>query len=912
MASSLGGNTLTGFLVSKAMQSRMDAKKQDKKEARQKKKKEQAKKENKKQDKKQGVGSKLLGNLPSLGNLFSFKRSETKPESSSPRTRTSGGQTGLAQILTQGFGSLSADTLGLSSGLASVTQVLNSSLQAQSFTATGVQTIATILSDQLENQSSLLSTVKNLRSGGGSGGGKSGWGAARSKGIKGDTLTEALLNAAIERGIGRFISSRLSRLNPFNRNKPPGGTPGGNKPPSKPKGGYYDDAIQRSKDNASKLRRQGFMDKMKNIGEGFKGKVSQGVDAGKGLLGKGVEAGKGLLGRAKGFGDNLFNNPITRRLSIAGAKFGGRALPVAGTGFSAAEAADRAKKGDVIGAWLAGLGGTSGAVATGAAVASPGPQAVATLPTAAVAETTSLVADLGLLGYDIFRAFKPMSSGGVMVGESAGSAGEEVRPLNSMMGKQALGVTQQTDPGIQTSASTILATADEFIGGLPSEIRGQVSQSLGPKFAELTQKFGMSQTTPNLRIGGGKLKEDGNAKKTRDKVLEEMISGVFDFLGAKDKNKAGAAPTAAAPPANPGDTGTAEQQAQQQQRSAALTGAINNMQIPGKPAGTMGTTGVSLPGGGVAPATPDKLKPVVNGGNKFWFDKDGQIYHWQAAKDKNGKPVPSELKPLNKNEMGEGADAAGNLMSNQPESKAKRRFFIRDPLKGDVSLYQPSWMETSGVGDILNFISGKGRDEYDNKMPQGYYSYKWDDIYLGSETKDNKQVPKWKRASGSGDIPPFGGPATKFQRGGKQRPWWDFLNLTGSGSKKLERELGSKAKLNGKDVYWAGKNYGWQQMSGAKSSTMESLNKPGTQRKFIQDKKPSAPRTRPARTPVAATSQESSDMGSTTIINAISSGGGGSSIPVGSDSVQQTSNYISNPWPTGLAGVICTSPWSVV
>ena len=48
MASSLGGNTLTGFLVSKAMQSRTDAKKQDKKEARQKKKKEQAKKENKK------------------------------------------------------------------------------------------------------------------------------------------------------------------------------------------------------------------------------------------------------------------------------------------------------------------------------------------------------------------------------------------------------------------------------------------------------------------------------------------------------------------------------------------------------------------------------------------------------------------------------------------------------------------------------------------------------------------------------------------------------------------------------------------------------------------------------------------------------------------------------------------------
>jgi len=902
-----GGSTLTGFILSKASQSRKEAKKKDRTAERKEKKKDQSTTETKSKEQKSNPASKLLGSLPKIGDLFSFKKPQIKSEE--PKTRTSGGATGLAQILTQGFGSLSADTMGISSGLASVTQVMNSSLKAQSFTATGIQTIASILSDQLENQGSILSTVKSLRpGGGGGGGGKSLFGTSKSRGTSSDTLTEALINAAIEKGIGRFITSRLSRLNPFKKSPI---TQGAGGKPTRPRIPGTGPRVTTSGGAPAPAAKQPWWKKMLPFADdAAKGGTKAGA---KGVLGKGVEAGKGLLGKAKGFGDDalrmggsLLDNPITKRLAIAGTKFGGRALPFAGSGFSAAEAADRAKKGDAVGAWLAGLGAGSGTVATGAAIASAGPQAVATGPTALIAEGTSLVADLGLLGYDIFRAFKPMAQGGVMVGESAGSQGEEVMSLTSAAGRKITGDKGSTsDPGMQASAASTLSVVDQFIKGM-GPLGAPVAQALGPDIANLTRTFGMSQTLPNLKLGGGKFKEDGNAKRTRDNFLQKLISGSLEALGAKKKGDATAPPTGTAPPSNPGDTGTAAQQKAQQQAAASMVSSVNNMQIPGKPQGTMGTTGVSLPGGSVAPSTPDKLRPVENGNNKFWYDKDGQIYHWQAAKDKAGKPVASELKALNRTEMGEGADVSGNLMANQPQSTSKRRFFIRDPYTGKVKLYQPSWMETSGVGDILQWIGGKGKDEYDNNIPQGYYSYKWDDVYMG-KGGDNKA--KWKRASGAGDIPPFGGTAQKFQKGGKVKPWWDFLNLTQQ-KKPKERALGSKAKLKGKDVYWAGKDYGWQQQKDSGSATMNALNKPSVQKKFIQDKP--KPKPKPARAPVAATQQASSDMDSTTVINVVSAGGGGSAPIASNTQTQASSNYISNPWPNGLAGVICTSPWSVV
>jgi len=55
-----------------------------------------------------------------------------------------------------------------------------------------------------------------------------------------------------------------------------------------------------------------------------------------------------------------------------------------------------------------------------------------------------------------------------------------------------------------------------------------------------------------------------------------------------------------------------------------------------------------------------------------------------------------------------------------------------------------------------------------------------------------------------------------------------------SASKTTERPYGSTATLNGKPVVWAGKDYGWQSpITG--SSTLNSLNSPGVQNRFIQD-----------------------------------------------------------------------------
>ena len=95
------------------------------------------------------------------------------------------------------------------------------------------------------------------------------------------------------------------------------------------------------------------------------------------------------------------NSPVAKRIAIASTKYGGRMVPVAGTAISAADATDRAMRGDKVGAWLAGLGGTSGLVTTatsGAALTGVG----AAVP--AVAEAVSIAADTGLFMYDIFNA----------------------------------------------------------------------------------------------------------------------------------------------------------------------------------------------------------------------------------------------------------------------------------------------------------------------------------------------------------------------------------------------------------------------------------------------------------------------------------------------------------------------------
>jgi len=51
------------------------------------------------------------------------------------------------------------------------------------------------------------------------------------------------------------------------------------------------------------------------------------------------------------------------------------------------------------------------------------------------------------------------------------------------------------------------------------------------------------------------------------------------------------------------------------------------------------------------------------------------------------------------------------------------------------------------------------------------------------------------------------------------------------------RPYGTRSTLNNKPVVWAGKDYGWQ-LPKTGSATMDALNAPGVQDRFIQDKRP--------------------------------------------------------------------------
>jgi hypothetical protein len=55
-----------------------------------------------------------------------------------------------------------------------------------------------------------------------------------------------------------------------------------------------------------------------------------------------------------------------------------------------------------------------------------------------------------------------------------------------------------------------------------------------------------------------------------------------------------------------------------------------------------------------------------------------------------------------------------------------------------------------------------------------------------------------------------------------------------------DRPYGTRAMLNDKPVVWAGKDYGWQSPKTG-SATMDALNAPGVQGRFIQDKRPVPP-----------------------------------------------------------------------
>ncbi len=817
--------TLAGFLISKATQSRKEAKKQDRKGKRKKKGTE------KESDIKQGIGAKLSGGLSAISSIFSGKGANDS-KTATRKPRSSGNSTGLAKILSSGFGSLTADNIQLSSGLASITQLLNSSYKAQSFTATGVQTIAAILSDQLENQSSILSTVKSLKSGGGRGGsgGESRPKATPGSAIGGNTLTGAVVEKFGDK-IKEFLARGAGKASEliFGKKTPQAATQATSKLATEGA-----EAAARKK-LAQEITEKGLSSKGAIIGGKYismtaaEAAQTLAPKAAQGPLAKltGMISGKTnqLIGGAKGLGGRMMA-PITSRVAgMTGGKVGGqtlsRLIPGVQTAMGAALAGKELSQGDVMGATLA--GGSAIPIAGWGFLGMDVLRSIVGEDVFDKSYGNAIGGNVGFTDKQIVDREKNMSAtervltgmsgpsftglasggmtfgrglGNVMVGEAAGgSKGEAVVPLSSGIGKQMLGGENSAgDPGMQTAAGSTLAVVDQFIKGM-GPLGAPVAQALGPDIQQLSKTFGMSQTLPNLRIGGGKFKEDGNAKKNKDKFLEGLLSESFKALDAKKKK----------------DTS-------------------NDSGPPPKPADVL--------------TTPDKERNP-NGGspNNGSGDPMDQPYKHRVQAP-NGSLQPKLTK-----EQGE------KLKLNERDTK-------------QVYLDLPeTWKD-------------KKTD--------------WGDKRILFDSANGK-IEVWHKAGGM-----------RYE-----------LSVPGEGGQNAEmsaaafNEVRNYLRVN--DAEFGNKiGYLTDQEYKVIIKKRNDARVNGNQSRGGDFKTPTMSRTSASMAPVGATNIANSQTNSVSIINIIGGSSGGGSIPVSSSPMQDSSQYISDPFPKGLAGVLCISPWSVV
>lgn len=230
---------------------------------------------------------------------------------------------------------------------------------------------------------------------------------------------------------------------------------------------------------------------------------------------KGVQrAAGGVMRFGQRFGDDTIrygkrglafvkNSPIAKRIAIATGKFGGRMVPVAGSAVSAADAVDRASRGDAIGAWLAAAGGTAGVVTVAtspAAVSGVG----AVVP--AVAEAVSIAADTGLLMYDIFNAI----TGREFTAEDQKAVDEtqqkEVGGLTKagpavLHGTEAIIPNDYTSKLLSPIGGALVAASKNFLGEV-----GPMAQSVAPMFTQvaskLTEEFDVPKSLARPNIGG--------------------------------------------------------------------------------------------------------------------------------------------------------------------------------------------------------------------------------------------------------------------------------------------------------------------------------------------------------------------------------------------------------------------------
>lgn len=819
----VGGQSLGGFIASKATQSIKAAIKQDKKSSKKEEKKSNKKQKTNKKDKQKKSSGVLGGALSSITNAFN--PSKGKPEEvKQTKPRTSGGATGLAKILTQGFGSLTADTLGLAGGLASITQLLNQQLKAQSFTATGVQTISAILSDQLENQSSIVSGVKSLKPGGGAGKvGKGMFGSSKSastdtlSGFIADQIKRRLEGAGISLGLGaalKFpltIPAVITALSAVKLSSD------------------SERASQRAIDEAQSKETKPLTNAEKE--QAVRDKMTNPLMGGP-LIPTLVEQQLNNPVNKSGGAINIFNRSTKKYSSGVINKYS--------------------------------IGGMN----TYAAGGSPS-----------------------------------------MIGEAGKEA---VVDLNSRQSRKMLsGSSQSTgDAGMKASGAATLAIVDQFIKGM-GPLGAPVAQALGPDISNLARTFDMSQVLPNLKIGGGKFKEDGNGKKTRDKFLEDLISGSLESLGAKKKeDKKGGSPT------KPPQT-TKEQQTQSRPDNPA-TGSATQVKkgADGKPMDTHDPKAYGAERQSAVTGTAEGIGVSDVDTNR----QTGELEANHVEFDYNGARYKVRINPNN-------GDYAvfkkGNITTGFIDQK--------------VDIGGPNGPKKGQANEaILKLAHGQVRAFFSNNAPDKGLS-------LGYLTEDEskkarnklKNIRSNKLVNGDQEIGGKVKPA--YDKGGSavQRPWWDFLGKFIDTHRNTKQSDYSMSASQGNPLAGMARQremmkqmgYNYEEGGTAKAPTItEDVNDirrmiaasmmrqqgrdlPGGKIPVGDDLKPKS--VRPSTAPVGATNQIDSSMESAAIINVISGGGSSPQIPVNEESMETSAAYMSDPWPSGMAGVLCSSPWGV-
>ena len=799
-------NTLTGFILSKATQSRKAAKKKDR-----------SKKKTSKKDTPQQSNNLLTGALSSVTNLFKPDKGKAE-EVESKQPRTSGGATGLAKILTEGFGSLTADTLGLAGGLAAITNILNQQLQAQSFTATGVQAITSILSDQLENQSSIVSGVKSLRPGGGVGKAPKavgGGGGGKRGGNDENTLTGALLQRAGDIGVGAAVTGAIRSLvvNPVT--------------------GFI----------GATLGLSWLANEVTGVNKAAPQYIEQKVKE---------QRGEAAPIRYTDTPSDKYKGPFSNDYPVPGAP----------------------------------------------------------LPTGMLKPASS-----GLIKY---------AAGGMTGGTNSmiGEAGKEaVVDLNSRSARDMFSAKPsatpegESDPGMQASGASTLAVVDQFIKGM-GPLGAPVAQALGPDVSNLARTFGMSQTLPNIKVGGGRFREDAGAKKTRDKFLENLIAGSLEALGAKKKDE-----KQEVTPPNPNPTVTTP------------------------------PTGVTPPQSNPSnnPASP----PPSNGNQK---PMDGK---YSDPMSQEGAAIPNLTVEEGKNLQNK--KVKQSYLPFRPESKWNRSHHILlNSGNGSFEIWEKpgifNWApkmvyqgKKDGAGNIQNnAIAMEAFNEVRAfmrvHMPESAKNtFKW----ISETDISNAKTPRV-----GGDQERGGTIKPSMKEGGVvKKPWWDFLGWV-TGMKSVEQgktgiysnspvgKLADRTANTNKAIQeMLGGNYekgGSVKQSGvaddvsdirrmitASQMRQQGRNLLGTDKEFPGQPavvgndlipRPTAtavaPRSSPAKSVPTPTAQPFDGLDTATIINLYQQAGPAPIIPVSNDEGQSTSSYVGDAFGSGIAfSVLTINPW---